>query len=395
MKIPASKVPAQVWADKMRTEGDLSEAESERLRRWDSSKQVYRVNSTLWDELKIDNKDEIPVSVFSKLPYDCIFIERKDSFTVPLPLGDLISDVLDADGNMIISTNGHFCWCENEKLYISPLIDSVYLKIEDVTKRNVLYERTCFNCSIDLKNSVTFDEVMKDLKSYISVSMNDENLDKGSARMRRIINEMHTEGRKTVFDNPLAKSFFKLIPKKMLSEALKSYARSTWLDIASHDLEKLLGTLMYISSKEADVRTVYVPQKNQTRKSRQTDCTVHDVGFRVAPQLGEVRRVYEHEAKGQDGGKTGRHVAPHVRRGHWHGYWTGPRENPTGLEIKWVAPTIVNGSRGELEGTVHEVGDRDGRYTLKSTQRECGRAAEQLNGAGRSEEQARDGKSDR
>lgn len=79
MKIPASKVPAQVWADKMRTEGDLSEAESERLRRWDSSKQVYRVNSTLWDELKIDNKDEIPVSVFSKLPYDCIFIERKDS----------------------------------------------------------------------------------------------------------------------------------------------------------------------------------------------------------------------------------------------------------------------------------------------------------------------------
>lgn len=254
---------------------------------------------------------------------------------------------------------------------------------------------TRFNCSIDLKNSVTFDEVMKDLKSYISVSMNDENLDKGSARMKRIINEMHTEGRKTVFDNPLAKSFFKLIPKKMLSEALKSYARSTWLDIASHDLEKLLGTLMYISSKEADVRTVYAPQKNQTRKSRQTDCTVHDVGFRIAPQLAEVRHVYEHEAKGQDGGKTGRHVAPHVRRGHWHGYWTGPRENPTGLEIKWVAPTIVNASRGELEGTVHEVGDRDGRYTLKSTQRECGRAAEQLNGAGRSEEQARDGKSDR
>lgn len=161
------------------------------------------------------------------------------------------------------------------------------------------------------------------------------------------------------------------------------------------EIRQLLGTLMYISSKEADVRTVYAPQKNQSRKSRQTDCTVHDVGFRIAPQLAEVRRVYEHDAKGQDGGKTGRHVAPHVRRGHWHGYWTGPRENPTGLEIKWVAPTIVNGSRGELEGTVHEVGDRDGRYTLKSTQRECGRAAEQLNGAGRSEEQARDGKSDR
>ena len=122
----------------------------------------------------------------------------------------------------------------------------------------------------------------------------------------------------------------------------------------SYLLEHILGSLLYISSKEADVRTVYVPQKNQSRKSRQTDCTVHDVGFRIAPQLAEVRRVYEHER--QDG-KTGRHVAPHVRRGHWHGYWTGPREKPTGLEIKWIAPTVVNASRGELGGTVHEVGE--------------------------------------
>ena len=150
------------------------------------------------------------------------------------------------------------------------------------------------------------------------------------------------------------------------------------------DMEKILGTLMYISSKEADVRTVYVPQKNQTRKSRQTDCTVHDVGFRVAPQLGEVRRVYEHEAKGQDGGKTGRHVAPHVRRGHWHGYWTGPRENPTGLEIKWVAPTIVNGSRGELGEPSMRSATVTGDTPSNRPRGECGRAAEQLNGAGRS-----------
>ena len=133
----------------------------------------------------------------------------------------------------------------------------------------------------------------------------------------------------------------------------------------SYLLEHILGSLLYISSKEADVRTVYVPQKNQTRKSRQTDCTVHDVGFCIAPQLAEVRRVYEHEADGQDDCKTGHHVASHVRRGHWHGYWTGPRNNPTGLEIKWIAPIVVNASRGELEGTVHEVGDRDGGRTFK------------------------------
>lgn len=222
MKIPASKVPAQVWADRARRRADLDEVESMLLSSWDDSKQVYRIGKELWDELRID---------------EGISLER---------------------------------WYSEE--------------LNVVRKANESMSYAC---------EVTDEELL-----------------------------------------------------------MTAHSRS-------YLLEHILGSLLYISSKEADVRTVYVPQKNQSRKSRQTDCTVHDVGFRIAPQLAEVRRVYELEAKGQDGGKTGRHVAPHVRRGHWHGYWTGPRENPTGLEIKWVAPTVVNASRGELEGTVHEVGGRD------------------------------------
>ena len=42
MKIPASKVPAQVWADKARRRADLDEVESMLLSSWDDSKQVYR-----------------------------------------------------------------------------------------------------------------------------------------------------------------------------------------------------------------------------------------------------------------------------------------------------------------------------------------------------------------
>lgn len=43
MKIPASKVPAQVWADKARRRADLDEVESMLLSSWDDSKQVYRI----------------------------------------------------------------------------------------------------------------------------------------------------------------------------------------------------------------------------------------------------------------------------------------------------------------------------------------------------------------
>ena len=50
MKIPASKVPAQMWAEKAKAHyGSLSDVEREVLELWESSKQVYRVNDGLWN----------------------------------------------------------------------------------------------------------------------------------------------------------------------------------------------------------------------------------------------------------------------------------------------------------------------------------------------------------
>jgi len=47
--------------------------------------------------------------------------------------------------------------------------------------------------------------------------------------------------------------------------------------------------------------------------------------------------------------KTGRRMARHRRRGHWHRYWTGSRKGPDGERVKgermvhkWVQPTWVN-----------------------------------------------------
>lgn len=352
MKIPASKVPAQVWADRARAHyGNLKKMEKDVLGYWEENKQVYRMNDALWDEMSIDEAEEFPMSLLDRLPYDCVFIQHRETIEFPFVFrGHELSGTVEREGN--------FCFRDAEGFHIAALNGQV-------------------DFMMGMDNTIA--PIPITLEDYKSIG---DCKDAAAIGTLAIAEEAKIE--MAVETGIVAKD-----------DSLEMASRLQMEAAGVSDMEKILGTLMYISSKEADVRTVYVPQKNQTRKSRQTDCTVHDVGFRVAPQLGEVRRVYEHEAKGQDGGKTGRHVAPHVRRGHWHGYWTGPRENPTGLEIKWVAPTIVNGSRGELEGTVHEVGDRDGRYTLKSTQRECGRAAEQLNGAGRSEEQARDGKSDR
>lgn len=305
------KIPAQVWADKARRRADLDEVESMLLSSWDDSKQVYRIGKELWDELRIDEADEVPVDALLRLPYGCIFIERRwvDEYE-QLLTDDMVDTWGEASCYVTRYYEGCFCWVEGRTLFVDSLTHHCEMRHTDDYGSDVAEVRRGMRMWLDAIE-LPIDEGIS-LERWYSEELN----------VVRKANESMSYA------------------CEVTDEELLMTAHSR-----SYLLEHILGSLLYISSKEADVRTVYVPQKNQSRKSRQTDCTVHDVGFRIAPQLAEVRRVYEHER--QDG-KTGRHVAPHVRRGHWHGYWTGPREKPTGLEIKWIAPTVVNASYPSL-----------------------------------------------
>lgn len=328
MKIPASKVPAQVWADRMKRQlGTANEGEIECLERWEGSKQVYRINDALWDEAALDDASEIPSSVFKMMPYGCIFIQHREE----------VSMQLDKGWRNIHEREGYFCWLDGDVLSIGFL---------DAARRAEIG----------------------------GMKYRDDNTS-------MVVQKYDLEDYKTLGDI--------LMERRERETAVIRQDASRWLPISADSIEmaalelahasrlnQVLGSLMYISSKEADVRTVYVPQRNPPRKSRQTDCTVHDVGFRIAPQLAEVRRY--RAAEGHVTRKTGRNVAPHVRRAHWHGYWTGPRENPTGLEIKWIAPVVVNGQRGEPEGTVHDIGKEEGRYTVSSVRDESRGSARAL-----------------
>lgn len=46
--------------------------------------------------------------------------------------------------------------------------------------------------------------------------------------------------------------------------------------------------------------------------------------------------------------KTSSTVKPHVRRGHFHCYYTGPKDNPTDIVVKWIPPIYVNS--GKIKG---------------------------------------------
>lgn len=76
--------------------------------------------------------------------------------------------------------------------------------------------------------------------------------------------------------------------------------------------------------------------------------TTWEVGYRTGAAL---------EAAGaRDEEQGGTHASPraHVRRAHWHHYWTGPRSGEQVAVIRWVAPTLIGGEG--IVPTVRPVG---------------------------------------
>ena len=82
-----------------------------------------------------------------------------------------------------------------------------------------------------------------------------------------------------------------------------------------------------------------------------------DVGVRLGAAIKAYRASEAHD---RDAEPTGRTVRPHIRRAHWHGYWTGPRKEPAQQKFvhKWIPPIPVNVAQtdeGELPAVIRDV----------------------------------------
>lgn len=246
MKIPASKVPAQVWADRARAHyGNLKKMEKDVLGYWEENKQVYRMNDALWDEMSIDEAEEFPMSLLDRLPYDCVFIQHRETIEIPFVFrGHELSGTVEREG--------YFCFRDAGGFHIAALNGQV-------------------DFMMGMDNTIA--PIPITLEDYKSIG---DCKDAAAIGTLAIAEEAKIE--MAVETGIVAKD-----------DSLEMASRLQMEAAGVSDMEKILGTLMYISSKEADVRTVYVPQKNQTRKSRQTDCTVHDVGFDSASRRSSGR----------------------------------------------------------------------------------------------------------
>lgn len=75
----------------------------------------------------------------------------------------------------------------------------------------------------------------------------------------------------------------------------------------------------------------------------------HNGGFRIRPRVSTVYATVGQEmVEAVEAAKretaTGGARRAHIRRGHWHSYWTGPRGSKQTYIMHWLPPIIVSGT---------------------------------------------------
>lgn len=99
-----------------------------------------------------------------------------------------------------------------------------------------------------------------------------------------------------------------------------------------------LNMLLYLSADNMDLGPIAAPHVGGRVVPGTTKLDPHELGYRVGTALRKARTTTR--ATGSE--PTGRGVTPHIRRAHWHRFWTGPRNGDRKLVVRWINQTLVN-----------------------------------------------------
>lgn len=124
-------------------------------------------------------------------------------------------------------------------------------------------------------------------------------------------------------------------------------------------VEPLLSLLLWLCSEQPEIEgrgRPGNPRPVRTKRGVREFPAPGPRTWEVGARVGAALRAARDAAKRAEGEATGRRVRPHVRRAHWHTFWTGPRSGEQTPSLRWLNPILVGGGDvDELPAVVRRV----------------------------------------
>lgn len=127
-------------------------------------------------------------------------------------------------------------------------------------------------------------------------------------------------------------------------------------------IKSILSAALYLCSEKPDISTYKqdIPETTKNRTKRQSKSKTSNNSIKINTtglKIGKVIREFNLQKKKYTTiqNHNGKHTpkTPHIRKAHWHSFWTGNKENRK-LIIKFIPATFVGGN-SESNITVREI----------------------------------------
>jgi len=113
---------------------------------------------------------------------------------------------------------------------------------------------------------------------------------------------------------------------------------------------RLVSLVIYLCSNDPDISgpLTHVPKPVKTKTGLRYFPPSKPVVRRVGVSIGAL--LQSNPPTGESLESTGTHASPrpHIRRAHWHSYWTGPKRSI--LKVHWLHPMFVGAKTGSESG---------------------------------------------
>jgi len=163
----------------------------------------------------------------------------------------------------------------------------------------------------------------------------------------------------SIYMDDKGNAFFPRDPTLWKEPINKAFAQN----FCDNILPRIFSLLIYLCSENAEYRGTAdnttpskypapTKTKNGPRFFPPSKPAVWDTAWRIGASI----RSYREKSTASNENELGRVKRPHIRRAHWHSYWTGSLESERSILIKWLPPIPVNvDSTEDLIPTVRGV----------------------------------------